>query len=177
MNPPQRREPRSPEYARLADLFPLEPIDRRAHFEAAWEMFRYVASLVGEDPGVLAQANFRAAWEMLSRVADRDEGDPGVLAYFRVLSRLLGDYGATHCIELPEGAVDFEEEFEVELATYKRLKPGLLAHDGKYVIVVGQDLDGPFDDVEAAMRFGYAKYGSRPFLTRLIQAVTPVVYL
>jgi hypothetical protein len=63
-----------------------------------------------------------------------------------------------------------------EWAAYQRELPGLLAagHEGKYVLIRGDDLEGVFDTQEDALNAGYDKFGLTPFFVHQIWAVEPV---
>jgi hypothetical protein len=60
---------------------------------------------------------------------------------------------------------------EKELETFKRELPNLLAQEGKYVVVSGDDIVGVFAAYEDALTVGYEKCGLKPFLVKKIQAI------
>ena len=63
-----------------------------------------------------------------------------------------------------------------EMAAYQRELPGLLAagHEGKYVLIRGDDLEGIFGTQDEALSSGYDRFGLNPFYVHQIQAVEPV---
>ena len=66
--------------------------------------------------------------------------------------------------------------FDRERETYERLKPELLARaEGRYVVVVGDAVAGPFETFGEARRVGYARFGSGPLYVKQVLAVDPVV--
>ncbi|CAM2193258.1 DUF5678 domain-containing protein [Paraburkholderia kururiensis] len=58
---------------------------------------------------------------------------------------------------------------ERELAAYKRALPELLADEGKYVLVKGDEIVDRFTSYEDALKIGYGKFGLEPFLVKLIE--------
>jgi hypothetical protein len=64
--------------------------------------------------------------------------------------------------------------FEKETETYRRLLPELLAHEGKFVVIYGDELAGVWDTWEDACGEGYARYHRAPFMVKEICAVEPV---
>lgn len=66
--------------------------------------------------------------------------------------------------------------FDRESATYGRLKPELLTkHEGKFVVVVGEELIGPFDSFQDARWEGYERFGYGPLYIKQVLAVEPVI--
>jgi hypothetical protein len=66
--------------------------------------------------------------------------------------------------------------FDRERATYQRLKADLLARaEGKYVVIVGDEVVGPLGSHEEAERAGYDRFGLGPLYVKLIVAEVPVV--
>lgn len=64
--------------------------------------------------------------------------------------------------------------FDRERATYERHKPGLLeAAEGKFVVIVGDELVGPLETDEEAERAGYARFGLGPLYIKQILAEEP----
>ena len=62
-------------------------------------------------------------------------------------------------------------ELKDEIAAYDRLRPELEAsHLGKWALVHGQELQGTFEDFDAAAQFAVEKYGRGPYLIRQIGA-------
>jgi hypothetical protein len=65
---------------------------------------------------------------------------------------------------------------ERELAVYNEHLMELLANEGKYVVVLGEAIEGPFDSYEDALQAGYDKFGVVPFLVKQISRVEPIQY-
>ncbi|MBM0105861.1 hypothetical protein JM946_14065 [Steroidobacter sp. S1-65] len=68
-------------------------------------------------------------------------------------------------------------DLEQEIATYNRRLPELLAQQGKFVLIKGDDLGGTFDSYQDALTAGYQRYKLNSFLVKRITAVERVVYL
>ena len=64
---------------------------------------------------------------------------------------------------------------EKELATYERKLPELLAHEGKFVLVHGDEVHGLWDTYENALQAGYQQFGLTSFLVKRIQGVEQVL--
>jgi len=68
--------------------------------------------------------------------------------------------------------------FDRERATYARLKPELLAKaEGKFVVIVGDEVIGPLETDEEAARAGYKRFGLGYLYIKQILADEPVVVL
>jgi hypothetical protein len=68
--------------------------------------------------------------------------------------------------------------FDRERATYHRVKPDLLVNDeGKYVVIVGDEIVGPLGSHEEAERAGYDRFGLGPLYVKQVLAEEPVVEL
>ena len=66
--------------------------------------------------------------------------------------------------------------FDLETATYVRLKPELLSRfPGKFVVIVGEEVEGPVESFREALRAGYQRFGLGPLFVKQILAVEPVV--
>jgi hypothetical protein len=66
--------------------------------------------------------------------------------------------------------------FDLETATYERLKPELLSRfPGKFVVIVGEEAEGPVETFREALRAGYRRFGLGPLFVKQILAVEPVV--
>jgi hypothetical protein len=65
---------------------------------------------------------------------------------------------------------------EHERETYFRLKRKLMqSAKGLFVVIQGDDLEGPLETYAAALRAGYRRFGlDRPFLVKQVLAVEPV---
>ena len=63
--------------------------------------------------------------------------------------------------------------FEQELEVYNKNLAVLLlsGNEGKFTVIHGQDITGPFDTYEAALEAGYERFGPVPFLVKKIQQV------
>lgn len=67
---------------------------------------------------------------------------------------------------------------EKEQETYRRLLPELEQHQGKYVLIHGDELVDLFGSYEDAIRGGYRKFGpDDPFLVKLIEATEEVHFI
>lgn len=64
-----------------------------------------------------------------------------------------------------------------EVATYEARLPELLAHEGRFVLIKGDQVIGFFDSFDAAYREGRRRFGLVPLLAKQIAAVEPVVYI
>jgi len=65
---------------------------------------------------------------------------------------------------------------EKEIETYNRELPGLLAQQGKFVVIHEDKVIGVFVSYEDALKLGYEKCGLNPFLVKKIQAVEQVQF-
>jgi hypothetical protein len=67
---------------------------------------------------------------------------------------------------------------EKELETYEKLKEELLAkHEGKYVLILGDQIHGIFDTRTDAIRTGYERFGHVPIFVKEIERVeTPLSF-
>ena len=65
---------------------------------------------------------------------------------------------------------------EQEMKTYQRELPSLLQHEGKFALIHEDEVAGPYDTYEDALKAGYEKYDLRPFLVKRIQAIEQVQY-
>lgn len=66
--------------------------------------------------------------------------------------------------------------FDLEVATYTRLKPELLSRfPGKFIVIVGDEVEGPFETFREALRVGYRRFGLGPLYVKQILAVEPIV--
>ena len=65
---------------------------------------------------------------------------------------------------------------DVEVSTYARLKHELISrYPGKFVVIVGNEVEGPVDTFREALRSGYRRFGLGPLFVRQILIVEPVV--
>ena len=65
---------------------------------------------------------------------------------------------------------------EKELETYKNKLPELKAHEGKFVLIQGENVVDTFTSYEDALKEGYKRFGLTPFLVKQIAAVEPVFH-
>ncbi len=66
--------------------------------------------------------------------------------------------------------------FDRERAAYERLKLELLARaEGKYVVLVGEEIEGPVDSFGDALRAGYRRFGHGPLYVKQVRTVEPIV--
>ena len=66
---------------------------------------------------------------------------------------------------------------EKELQTYAKKLSELLANEGKFVLVHGDDIVETFGTYEDAMKYGYHKFKLNPFLVKKIQASEQVHFI
>lgn len=59
---------------------------------------------------------------------------------------------------------------EKETATYKAKLTELAPHEGKFVLIPGDEVVDTFGTYEDAMKEGYAKFGLTPFLVKQVHA-------
>jgi hypothetical protein len=65
---------------------------------------------------------------------------------------------------------------ELEHRTFEREKSNLLAHEGKFAVISGDEVAGIFGTYEDALNFGYEKQGLKPFLVKKILSVEQAQY-
>ena len=63
-----------------------------------------------------------------------------------------------------------------ELSTYKRELPRLLAegHEGRAILIKGDQIVGLFDNEQEAVRAGYARFLRQSFLVHTIRTYEPI---
>jgi hypothetical protein len=64
-----------------------------------------------------------------------------------------------------------------EIETYRRKLPELLANEGKYVVIHGDEIAGICETHADALAIGYERYGDQPFLVRQIREKEPILVL
>lgn len=64
------------------------------------------------------------------------------------------------------------QNFRQELAVYNANLIELLAYAGRYVVIRGPEIRGPFGTLEQAGRAGRVTFGASPFLVKQIQGET-----
>jgi hypothetical protein len=64
--------------------------------------------------------------------------------------------------------------YDRERAVYARLKPELIASaEGKFLVLVGEEFEGPIDTFEEALRIGWRRFGLGPLYVKQILAKEP----
>jgi hypothetical protein len=81
---------------------------------------------------------------------------------------------ATHAVDEPRDGL---ADIAMEIATYKTRLPELLAREGEYVLIKGDQIIGFYKSFETAYRAGRRRFGLGPMLVKQITAVEPVVYI
>jgi hypothetical protein len=66
---------------------------------------------------------------------------------------------------------------ERELEVYKSKLPELLANEGKYVLIHGDDVVDTYGTYEDAIKEGYAKFKLAPFLVKQIQSIEQIHFI
>lgn len=124
----------------------------------------------------LAQAiDARAAKE-----AD-EEADPPHNPLLAVSSRIYTLWGMAEAArivrEWPVDPPRLPSVLRAEVQEYLRLKPELLKMcEGKFIVLKGTKMIGPFDSFNAAYKAGLKTFGRTAMLVRQVQEREPVVY-
>ena len=63
-----------------------------------------------------------------------------------------------------------------EIATYHRLLPELLQQEGKFALIIGDDLIGVYGTYEDALKLGYERAKLGPFLVKKISGSETIAY-
>jgi hypothetical protein len=66
---------------------------------------------------------------------------------------------------------------EIELATYQGKLADLKGHEGKFVLIHGEDVIDFFSTYEDAIKAGYQQFKLSPFLVKRIMATEPVFFI
>ena len=66
---------------------------------------------------------------------------------------------------------------EKELATYQSKLSEISSHEGKYALVHGETMVDFFSTYEDAIKAGYQKFGTEPFLVKRVQTTEPVFFI
>ncbi len=66
---------------------------------------------------------------------------------------------------------------EQEIEAYKNKLPELIANEGKFVLIHGNEVVDLYDTYEDAIKEGYAKFGLLPFLVKQIEATEQVHFI
>ena len=66
---------------------------------------------------------------------------------------------------------------EHEMGVYQANLMDLLANEGKYVVIKGDELlPAAYDEYDEALAAGYERFGPVPFLVKKIQKTEPILY-
>ena len=60
---------------------------------------------------------------------------------------------------------------ERELGTYRKELPNLLGEEGKFVLIMGEEVAGTWATFEDAVQEGYRLFGLEPFLVKQVRGV------
>lgn len=66
---------------------------------------------------------------------------------------------------------------EKERATYNSKLPELAQHEGKFVLIHGEEIVDFFSTYEDAIKSGYQKFKLEPFLVKQVHASEPVFFI
>lgn len=90
-------------------------------------------------------------------------------------ARTQADLPTVHCTELPPAQSD--SLLRVEWDFYRSQVLRLLAdgHEGRTVLVKGEEIVGVFDTMEEARTAGYEKFLRQPFLIHQVQEREPLI--
>ena len=66
---------------------------------------------------------------------------------------------------------------EIELETYRRKRPELKEHEGKFVLINGEEIVDFFSTYEDAIKAGYQRFKLEPFLVKQVHAAEPVFFI
>ena len=67
---------------------------------------------------------------------------------------------------------------EKELETYTKKLPELKAeHEGKFVLIHGEDVVDTFSSYDDAIKAGYQKFNLEPFLVKQIRALEQIQFI
>jgi len=67
--------------------------------------------------------------------------------------------------------------FEKELETYRRALPDWIEQEGRWTLILGDEIGGVFDSREEATDQGYEKFGLAQFLVKQIHQVEPIYFM
>lgn len=68
-------------------------------------------------------------------------------------------------------------KLEVELRKYSESLPGLLADEGKFVLIKGNDIVGLYETYADAIQAGYEKFRLEPFLVKHIESTDQLQFI
>lgn len=66
---------------------------------------------------------------------------------------------------------------ETELGVYRSKLPQWAEHEGKFVLIHGEEVVNFFSTYEDAIKVGYDKFKLEPFLVKQVQAVERVQFI
>jgi hypothetical protein len=66
---------------------------------------------------------------------------------------------------------------EKEMETFTKRLPELKQHEGKFVLIQGENVVDFFSSYDDAIKAGYQKFGLDPFLVKQIQATAQVQFI
>lgn len=66
---------------------------------------------------------------------------------------------------------------EKELQTYKEKLPELKEHEGKFVLIHGDEVVDTFTSYDDAIKSGYARFKLEPFLVKQIHSVEQAQFI
>jgi hypothetical protein len=66
---------------------------------------------------------------------------------------------------------------EKELETYKNKFEELKQHEGKFVLIHGENVIDTFTSYEDAVKEGYKQFGLKPFLVKQIQSIETMQFI
>ena len=66
---------------------------------------------------------------------------------------------------------------EKELETYKNKLPELKQHEGKFVLIKGEEVVDTFTSYEDAIKEGYKRFKLEPFLVKQIHSIEQVQFI
>ena len=66
---------------------------------------------------------------------------------------------------------------EKELETYKAKLPELKQHEGKFVLIHGDEIVDTYTSYEDAIKEGYKRYKLEPFLVKQIHSIQQVHFI
>lgn len=66
---------------------------------------------------------------------------------------------------------------EKELETYKSKLPELKQHEGKFVLIQGDEVVDTYTSYEDAIKEGYKRFGLQPFLVKQIHSIEQVQFI
>jgi hypothetical protein len=70
-----------------------------------------------------------------------------------------------------------DTSLEKELETYKNKLPELKQHEGKFVLIKGEEIIDTFTSYEDAIKEGYKRFNLEPFLVKQIHAIEQIQFI